>query len=325
MAPAASIAIVTHSEAIRQILAHAQTIAKTDTSVLIIGETGAGKELLADYIHRVSARWDRPFIKISLSAMPHDLIESELFGHDRGAFTGALTDKKGLFEMADTGTLFLDDIDDVPQAVQAKLLRVLESGQVMHVGGTATIPVDVRVISASKVDLREMVSRNLFRSDLFYRLNVFPLVLPPLRDRREDVPLLVEHFLRRFAAGRTLVVSPDAARALMAYNWPGNVRELRNVAQRLALFCQAQITLADLPPEVHDGQPVEQMLKACSRCMVDQQMSFTQVVECLETNLLRQALVDANGNRTAAARNLGLSQSTLRDKLKRHGLDDEQT
>lgn len=322
MAHPASIAIVTRSEAVRQILARAETIARSDTSVLIVGETGAGKELVADYIHRVSARSERPFIKISLSAMPHDLIESELFGHERGAFTGALTEKKGLFEMADTGTLFLDDIDDVPQSVQTKLLRVLESGEVMHVGGTTTRPVDVRVISASKVDLREMVTRNLFRSDLFYRLNVFPLVLPPLRQRREDVPLLVEHFLRRFAPGRSLVVSPEAERALMAYDWPGNVRELRNVAQRLALFSQHEVTLSDLPPEIHDGHPVDQLVKACARCMVDQQMTFNEVVECLETNLLRQAMVDAGGNRTLAARHLGLSLSTLRDKLKRHGLDD---
>jgi DNA-binding NtrC family response regulator len=192
------------------------------------------------------------------------------------------------------------------------------------VGGVATIPVDVRVLSASKVDLRDLVARNLFRSDLFYRLNVCPLVLPPLRERREDVPLLVEHFLRRFAPGRALAVAPDAERALVAYAWPGNVRELRNVAQRLALFCQDRVTLADLPQEVHDGQPVEQMLKACSRCMVDQQMTFTEVVECLERTLLRQALVEAQGNRTAAARALGLSQSTLRDKLKRHGLDEGQ-
>jgi DNA-binding NtrC family response regulator len=172
------------------------------------------------------------------------------------------------------------------------------------------------------VDLREMVERHVFRSDLFYRLNVCPLVLPPLRERREDVPLLVEHFLRRFAPGRSLTVTPEAERALSSYTWPGNVRELRNVAQRLALFCHEQVTLSDLPQEIHDGQPVEQMLKACARCMVDQQMTFTQVVDCLETSLLRQALVEAGGNRTAAARHLGLSQSTLRDKLKRHGLDE---
>jgi DNA-binding NtrC family response regulator len=322
MAPTASIAFVTRSEAVRQILARAETIARSDTSVLIVGETGAGKELIADYIHRVSARSDRPFIKISLSAMPHDLIESELFGHERGAFTGALTDKRGLFESADTGTLFLDDIDDVPQAAQAKLLRVLESRHVMRVGGTTTFPVDVRVISASKVDLRELVARNLFRSDLYYRLNVFPLVLPPLRERRDDIPILVEHFLRRFAPAKALGVSKEAERALMAYDWPGNVRELRNVAQRLALFSHGEVTLADLPPEIHDGQPVDQLVKACARCMVDQQMSFNDVVDCLESSLLRQALADARGNRTQAARKLGLSLSTLRDKLKKHGLDE---
>ncbi len=322
MAQAASIAFVTRSEAVRAILARAETIARSDTSVLIVGETGAGKELVADYIHRVSARSERPFVKISLSAMPHDLIESELFGYERGAFTGALTEKKGLFETANTGTLFLDDIDDVPQPAQAKLLRVLESGEVMRVGGTAPLPVDVRVISASKVDLKEMVARNLFRSDLFYRLNVFPLVLPPLRERRDDVPILIEHFLKRFAPHKGLKLTPEAERALVAYDWPGNVRELRNVAQRLALFSNGEVKVTDLPPEIHVGEPVQQLMKACSRCMVDQQMSFTEVVECLEANLLRQALADSGGNRTVAARNLGLSLSTLRDKLKKHGLDD---
>jgi len=323
MPQSASLAIVTRSEAIREILARAATIARSDTSVLLIGETGVGKELVADYIHRVSARSERPFIKISLSAMPHDLIESELFGHERGAFTGALTEKKGLFEVADTGTLFLDDVDDVPPSVQPKLLRVLESGHVMRVGGTAAFAVDVRVISASKVDLREMVAGHLFRSDLFYRLNVCPLVLPPLRQRRDDVPLLVDHFLRRFAPGRSLALTPEAERALMAYDWPGNVRELRNVAQRLALFIQGDIRLSDLPPEIHDGHPVDQLVKACTRCMADQQMTFNEVVECLETNLLRHAMADARGNRTLAARRLGLSLSTLRDKLKRNGLDDD--
>ena len=322
MAPTASIAFVTRSEAVRAILARAETIARSDTSVLIVGETGAGKELVADYIHRVSARSERPFVKISLSAMPHDLIESELFGYERGAFTGALAEKKGLFESANTGTLFLDDIDDVPQPAQAKLLRVLESGQVMRVGGTTTVAVDVRVISASKVDLKELVARNLFRSDLFYRLNVFPLVLPPLRERRDDVPILFEHFLRRFAPAKALRLGPEAARALVAYDWPGNVRELRNVAQRLALFSHDEVKLSDLPPEIHAGEPVEQLVKACARCMVDQEMSFNDVVDCLEVNLLRQALVEAGGNRTVAARALGLSLSTLRDKLKKHGLDD---
>jgi transcriptional regulator with GAF, ATPase, and Fis domain len=316
-----SIAIVTQSEKMRAILSRVDTIARSDTSVLLIGETGVGKELFADYIHRVSPRSERPFVKVALSAMPHDLLESELFGHEKGAFTSASSEKKGLFELAHTGTLFLDDIDDVPPAVQTKLLRVLESQQVMRVGGTTTIPVDVRLITASKVDLKELVGRNLFRADLFYRINVFPVEIPPLRDRREDVPLLVGHFLGRLAPARQLTVAPDATRALVNYDWPGNVRELRNLTQRIALFAEGEIRLADLPPEVLDDQPVDLLVRACTRCLIDQSLSYNQVVACLETNLLRQALQDAEGNRSQAAKALGLSLSTLRDKLKKYGLD----
>jgi DNA-binding NtrC family response regulator len=322
MEPRPPIAIVTQSERMRAILTRVETIARSDTSVLLIGETGVGKELFADYIHRVSARSERPFVKIALSAMPHDLLESELFGHERGAFTTAHTDKKGLFELAHTGTLFLDDIDDVPPAVQTKLLRVLESHQVMRVGGTSTIPIDVRLITASKVDLRTLVERQLFRADLFYRINVFPVEIPALRERREDVPLLVAHFLRRFAAGRAIGVTPEAERALAAYEWPGNIRELRNITQRLALFANGRIDLGDLPPELNGGHPIDSLIKACSRCVTDESMSYTDVVNCLETNLLRQALTDARGNRTQAAKALGLSLSTLRDKLKKFGLDE---
>jgi len=316
-----SIAIVTQSEKMRAILSRVDTIARSDTSVLLIGETGVGKELFADYIHRVSPRCDRPFVKVALSAMPHDLLESELFGHEKGAFTSASSEKKGLFELAHTGTLFLDDIDDVPPGVQTKLLRVLESQQVMRVGGTTTIPVDVRVITASKVDLKDLVGRNLFRADLFYRINVFPVEIPPLRDRREDVPLLVDHFLRRFASSKQLTVTSDATRALVNYDWPGNVRELRNLAQRVALFADGEIRPADLPPEVLSDQPADLLVRACTRCLVDQSLSYNQVIACLETNLLRQAIQDAEGNRSQAAKALGLSLSTLRDKLKKYGLE----
>ena len=320
----ASVAIVTQSERMRAILARVDTIARSDTSVLLIGETGVGKELFADYIHRVSPRSERPFVKIALSAMPHDLLESELFGHERGAFTTAHNDKKGLFELAHTGTLFLDDIDDVPMPVQTKLLRVLESHQVKRVGGTTTIPVDVRLLTASKVDLKELVNRQLFRADLYYRVNVFPVEIPSLRDRREDVPLLAEHFLRRFAPQKTLTLSADAQRAFSDYSWPGNVRELRNITQRLALFAEGEIGLADLPPELHNGHPVQALVKACARCLTDGSMSYNDVVTCLETNLLRQALAERGGNRTQAARALGLSLSTLRDKLKKYGLDGDE-
>jgi DNA-binding NtrC family response regulator len=317
----ASIAIVTRSERMRAILARVGTIAQSDTSVLLVGETGVGKELFADYLHRLSPREDRPFVKIALSAMPHDLLESELFGHERGAFTTALSDKRGLFEMAHTGTLFLDDIDDVPLTTQTKLLRVLESHEVMRVGGTKTMTVDVRLITASKVDLKELVDRGLFRADLYYRINVCAVRIPPLRDRREDVPLLVDHFIRRFRPTDTPAVSDAALRMLVAYHWPGNVRELRNVVQQAALFAGDEVLPEQLPPDLRDGKPVEQLVRACAHCLADGSMSYVDVVACLETHLLRQSLSDAGGNRTQAARALGLSLSTLRDKLKKFGLD----
>jgi len=314
-------AIVTQSERMRAILDRIPTVAASDSSVLLLGETGVGKELFADSVHRLSSRRDGPLVKISLSAVPHDLVESELFGHERGAFTHAIQSKKGLFEMADGGTLFLDDVDDVSPLMQPKLLRVLESHEVMRVGATATLPVDVRLISASKVSLKDLVDRGLFRADLYYRLNVVPVEIPPLRKRPEDVPLLVEHFFRRFAPGKPLRLTPAAARILERYHWPGNVRELRNVVQRISLFAQEEVGLEDLPPEVLDGNPIELLARACGRCFSEESLSFGQVVECLETNLLRQALKDAGGNRSQAARALGLSLSTLRDKLRKYGLD----
>ena len=317
-----SIAVVTRSEKMRAILARIDTIAQSDTSVLLVGETGVGKELFADYIHRTSPRAERPLIKIALSAMPHDLLESELFGHERGAFTSAHSEKPGLFELAHTGTLFLDDIDDVPPTVQAKLLRVLESRQVMRVGGTSTIPIDVRLISASKVDLKELVGRSLFRADLYYRINVCPVPIPPLRERREDVLLLVQHFLRRFVPERTFSISEATERLLLAYHWPGNIRELRNVAQQIALFANGTVEPEHLPADLREGHPVELLVRACTRCLVDGSLSYNDVVVCLETNLLRQALAESGGNRTQAAKMLGLSLSTLRDKLKRFGLEE---
>ena len=313
--------IVTLSERMRALLERIPTVAASDGAVLLVGETGVGKELFADTVHRLSPRRDGPLVKVSLSAVPHELLESELFGHERGSFTHAVQTKKGLFEMAHGGTIFLDDVDDVPQSIQPKLLRVLESGEVMRVGATVTIPVDVRLVSASKVNLKELVDRGLFRADLYYRLNVVPVEIPPLRQRSEDVLLLAEHFFQRFAPGRGLHLSEAAARSLERYHWPGNVRELRNIIQRVSLFAREEVGLEDLPPEVLDGNPVELLARACARCFSEQSLSFGQVVECLETNLLRQALKDAGGNRSRAARALGLSLSTMRDKLKKYGLD----
>lgn len=318
---AVSPAIVTGSPLMRAILDRLPTVAGSESPVLLLGETGVGKELFADTVHRLSPRREGPLVKVSLSAMPHDLLESELFGHERGAFTHAVQAKKGLFEIARGGTVFLDDVDDIPAPMQPKLLRVLESRDLMRVGGTETIPVDVRIVSASKVDLKELVPRGLFRADLFYRLDVVPIEIPPLRRRPEDVPLLAAHFLRRFLPGDERTISRDAAKALTRYPWPGNVRELRNVIQRISLFAGSEIGIDDLPPELLDNPPMDALVRDCARCLTDRSLSLTQAVECLETNLLRRGLEDAGGNRSRAARALGLSLSTLRDKLRKYGLD----
>lgn len=316
-----TLALIAQTTSMRDILERVATIAQSDSSVLLIGETGVGKELFAEYLHRTSPRSTRPFVKVGLASLPPELLESELFGHEKGSFTSATSEKKGLFELAHTGSIFLDDIDDFPIILQAKLLRVLESKEVMRVGGASPIPIDVRLVTASKVDLKELVARNLFRSDLYYRINVVPVTIPPLRERRGDIPLLVEHFLRRFAVSRAISVSADALHIMEEYGWPGNVRELRNVVQRIVLFAGDEIGVADLPPEVRGDHPLEAVVKACNRCFTEENMTFEEVVACLETHLLRQALQNAGGNRSRAAQLLKMSPSTFRDKLKKHGLN----
>jgi len=317
-----TIALIAQSELMRSVLSRIDTVAATDHSVLLIGETGVGKELIAEYLHYSSPRSVQPMVKVSLSALPHELLESELFGHERGAFTTASSEKRGLFELANRGTIFLDDVDDIPLPIQVKLLRVLESRELMRVGGTASIPIDVRLISASKADLRQMVELGRFREDLYYRLNVVPIVIPPLRERPDDIPLLVEHFTKRFAS-HPPTISREALDLLSAYPWPGNVRELRNVIQRITLFAKESIAIHDLPNEIRDEHPINTILKACGRCFGQDGMSFDQVIDCLEVNLLRQALRQAGGNRAQAARILKMSPSTLRDRLVKHHLEEE--
>lgn len=315
------LALIAVSSVMRSVLAQLDTIAASDSSVLLIGETGVGKELIAEYIHRTSPRHPRPFVKVGLSALPPELLESELFGHERGAYTSAASDKKGLFELANTGSIFLDDIDDFPVGLQAKLLRVLESREIMHVGGTTPIPIDVRLITATKVDLRTLVDRNVFRSDLYYRINVVPIVIPPLRERPEDITPLIEHYLSRYAANRKIFVAGDAMRALMNYGWPGNIRELRNAVQRMALFANGEIQVKDLPAEIREDDPISAMVKACTRCFGEERMTFDQVIACLEINLLRQTVHQCSGNKTQAAKVLGMNLSTLRDKLKKYDIE----
>lgn len=312
--------IITQNEKMRGILEKLRMVVASDSTVLLIGETGVGKEIFAEYIHRTSHRSRQPFIKIGLAAMPTELMASELFGHEKGAFTSASSEKKGLFEIAHTGTIFLDDIDDVPLEIQTKLLRVLESRELMRIGGTKPIPIDIRLICASKVDLRELVRAGRFRADLLYRINVVPVHIPPLRARKDDIPLLVEHFIRRFAPDKQLAVDPDAMRALLQYHWPGNVRELRNVIQRATLFANGSIQQTHLPEEIGLSGSVAQIVKACSICFDEGKMDLPEVVSCVEQNLIRQVLEYTAGNQSETARKLGMRLSTLRDKIKRHQL-----
>jgi transcriptional regulator with PAS, ATPase and Fis domain len=305
----------------RTIIERIEAICHSDSSILLIGETGVGKELIAEHIHRSSNRRQSPLVKVGLSALPHELLESELFGHEKGSYTSASYEKKGLFELADHGTIVLDDIDDFPLPLQSKLLRVLESREINRLGGVAPIPVDVRVITTTKINLKELVERGMFRADLFYRLNVVPLVIPPLRHRREDIPPLVEHFLHRFAPDKTLRISPAAQEFLNSYSWPGNVRELRNVVQRVCLFTDSTILPTDLPQEITGENPLELLLKSCAQCFIGDHMSLDGIVSCLEKNLIRHALQQSNGNRTQAAAVLKISPSTLRDKLKKYHTD----
>lgn len=315
-----------------------RTVASSDSTVLLQGETGTGKELAAHAIHELSPRRDGPFVKVSCAALSRELLESELFGHVKGAFTSAVKDKPGKFELADGGTIFLDEVDDIPLELQVKLLRVLQEREFERVGGTRTIRVDVRVIAATKVDLLERVRRGLFREDLYYRLNVVPIRLPPLRERKEDVPLLMEHFLRKLGAEGRIEMTPEAMKLLMDYDWPGNVRELENLVERLVVVgAGPKVGPEDLPPEIRSPAPKEkgpsleevlrrqEELERMIRMLGSSEprlgnASFEEIVEAKERELITEALRRTGGNKTKAAELLGMKLSTFRDKMKRLGL-----
>jgi transcriptional regulator with GAF, ATPase, and Fis domain len=312
--------IVTQNAVMRTILRRVETIAKSDSSVLLLGETGVGKELFADFIHHSSVRARKPHIKVELAALPHELLESELFGHEKGAFTGAFNSRKGLFELASGGTLFLDDIDDFPVQLQPKLLRAIEAREIFRLGGTASIPVDIRLIVATKVDLIDLVRRGSFRQDLYYRINEVPVEIPPLRQRRDDILLLAGGFLVRFDANRAFLLAEDAQRMLLSYSWPGNVRELRNVMRRLAILAEGDVHEQDLPVEIRSNTPLNVINHGCTQCLAHGNLSFEEVISCVERNLLEHALTQAGSNCSKAARLLKMKSSTLRDKLKRYRL-----
>ena len=312
-----SVSIITQDEKMLDLINRINKVADSDVSILLIGETGVGKEIFTDYIHHLSNRGHFPLVKIGLATLPPELMESELFGFEKGSFTNADRSKKGMFELADTGSLFLDDIDDTPLNVQAKLLRAIEAKEIRHIGDTKAIPIDVRLICASKLEISDLIDRRLFRQDLYYRINVVELRIPTLRERKGDIPLLVDHLLKRFARDKELKISQEVMDIFMNYDWPGNVRELRNVMQRSSLFANHTIEIEDLPDRFRNINYVDNIIKSCSICFDSGQMSYNELLNCIESKLLNDAISNSNGNQSNAAQNLGLKLSTFRDKVKK--------
>jgi two-component system response regulator AtoC len=303
-----------------EIFTQIRKVADLKTTILVLGESGTGKELVARALHQNGKRSLKPFVAINCGAIPENLLESELFGHTRGAFTDASSDKIGLFEQANGGTLFLDEIGEMPLALQVKLLRVLQEGEIRRVGGSTSKKVDVRVVSATSRDLSADVGTGRFREDLYFRLNVFCLELPPLRDRVEDIPLLAEHFMRRYGIdneGGRLRIDANALRSLMAHRWPGNVRELENAIERACILSEEGcITAASLPASVRLSE--ENRPDAAGD---EENYSIKKAEDTIERELIRKALDKTGGNRTQAAKILEISHRSLLYKLKEFGIE----
>jgi transcriptional regulator with GAF, ATPase, and Fis domain len=304
--------IIGNSPALEAVLEQVERVATTGSTVLIQGETGTGKELIAQAIHNISSRCGRPFVRLNCAAIPLDLLESELFGHERGAFTGAIAQKIGRFELADKGTLFLDEIGDIPPALQPKLLRVLQEQEFERLGSTRTHKVDVRLVAATNRDLMEMVNRGEFRSDLYYRLNVFPVRLPPLRERREDIPALVVHFVEILGRrmGREIeYIPPETMSALISYKWPGNIRELQNLIERAVILSNDGV-LPNPLPTAKTEQPAAIFPRATT-------------LRDSERTLIQQTLEGVSwviGGPKGAAAKLGLKRTTLIHKMQKLGI-----
>jgi DNA-binding NtrC family response regulator len=310
--------VVARSPKMQEVLATVERVAPTNATVLLGGESGVGKDLIARAIHEKSRRAAGPFLKINSTAIPENLLESELFGYEKGAFTGAVASKPGKFELADKGTLFLDEIGDVPPATQVKLLRVLQEREFERLGGTRTVKVDVRLIAATNKDLREALEQGTFREDLYYRLNVVPIDIAPLRERREDISDLVNLFVSRCSAESAKSIegiTPDAMRILVNYHWPGNVRELQNIIERACALAKGNVLE---PSDIHlDVRPAK-ATNGASGFLPD-----GMTLEQWEDEMVQEALRRANGNKSQAARLLGLSRNALRYRLSKIGISDE--
>jgi transcriptional regulator with PAS, ATPase and Fis domain len=332
--------IIGSGVAMQEVYRTTRRVARSNASVLLLGETGTGKELIANAIHQLSDRHGRPFVKVNCGALSESLLESELFGHVRGAFTGAVNNRTGRFEAAHTGTIFLDEINSTSMHLQVKLLRVLQEREFERVGDTQTLQVDTRVIAASNRDLMDEVEAERFREDLYWRLNVVPINIPPLRDRREDIPDLVAHFLNLYseANDRFVVhIDPLAMKAIQEYHWPGNVRELQNYLERAVVMAESDELALDLLPEVVRGgkeQRASQLrgadMESLTYEMVQQGLAnagpgedslHNKIVNRLERELIAQVMLACNNVQTKAAAKLGINRNTLHKKLKEHNLE----
>ena len=322
--------IIGRSEKMDEIFRLIERIAPARSTVLIQGESGTGKELIAKSIHQTSGRSEMPFVPVNCSNIPSDLLESELFGHTKGAFTGAISAKKGLFEVADTGTIFLDEIGDLRPEIQVRLLRVIQEREFTPLGETQPVSVDVRIIAATNVDLKEAVKSGVFREDLYYRLSVVPIELPPLRDRKEDVLPLAKHFIRKYNEENGLQisesVSPDVLSYLEGYYYPGNVRELENIIERAVVICPTdELTAECLRPEVVNPELAEDMIMdsdgSSAKIDIANGLTFYDEVKKFEIDLIQRALEQTSGHQSRAARLLGLNATTLNSKIKSYNLN----
>lgn len=311
--------IISHTPVFDNVLRSARMVAATDVTVLIKGATGTGKEVLANAIQKDSQRADKAFITLNCAALPESLIESELFGHKKGAFTGAIANKVGIFQAADRGTLFLDEVNSLPLAAQAKLLRFLENGECLAVGDTEPYKVDVRIISASNSDLQKQIKEGKFREDLYFRLNVIPLEIPALKDRVEDIEHLIKHFHEHFSKEHSRTppkFSKQALKILQNYEWPGNIRELRNLCERTSILLSGQLIEAENFP--HDFFATKTTSSANNTSFALPEVGLN--LDKLEADLIHQALQRTNGNRAKSARLLGLTRDTLLYRIQKHGL-----
>jgi Nif-specific regulatory protein len=314
--------IVSISRRMEEALNLVKRVAQSPATVLILGESGTGKELIARAIHYSSLRKEKPFVKVNCAALPENLLESELFGHEKGAFTGAVGRRVGRFEQADQGTIFLDEIGDLSPALQSKLLRILQEKEFERVGSSQTIKVDVRFISATNRNLEEAIQKGTFREDLYYRFNVVTITLPPLRERKEDIPPLVEHFLKKYSRENNkavVSVTKEAKDLLMNYNYPGNIRELENIIERAVVLCRGDtISKQDLPLNLQESE-VEESLERARKSG----RSLPETLEEIERHRIAQALQKSGGVQTKAAEELGISERVLRYKMKKYKISEK--